>query len=133
MGHGRPAALNDPFLVDECLSPQLAAEAQRRGFAATHVAHRDLIGSADHELMKLIRSENFILVTNNARDFRRLYAAEDFHSGLVIIIPGGLTLQGQQAFFGRILDYIQPLDQLTNKLVEIALDGVVTIQDWPVR
>jgi hypothetical protein len=30
---------------------------------------------------------DFILVTNNASDFRQLYAAQLLHAGLVILIP----------------------------------------------
>lgn len=37
--------------------------------------------------MPRIIEENFTFVTNNARDFRKLYAKEESHAGLVIIVP----------------------------------------------
>lgn len=37
--------------------------------------------------MPRIIEEDFTFVTNNARDFRKLYAKEDLHAGLVIIVP----------------------------------------------
>lgn len=37
--------------------------------------------------MPRIVAEDFTFVTNNTRDFRKLYAKEEFHAGLVIIVP----------------------------------------------
>jgi predicted nuclease of predicted toxin-antitoxin system len=45
------------FLVDECLSPRLAAHAQQRGYEATHVVHFGLTGSPDWKIVRMIRSE----------------------------------------------------------------------------
>jgi predicted nuclease of predicted toxin-antitoxin system len=74
MGAGWPASLNDPFLIDECLSLDLVALAHSRGHHATHVVFREKQGTSDPDLMPLIRAEGFVLVTNNARDFLALYA-----------------------------------------------------------
>lgn len=131
MGEGRPPDLNDPFLVDECLSPQLTALAHARGHHATHVNFRGLSGAQDADLMPLIRQEGFVLVTSNARDFRRLYAAEGVHGGLVIVVPGGLRADEQVRLFGSVLDAVGPLAELTNRLVEVFSDGEVRITDWP--
>ena len=38
---------------------------------------------------------DFVVVTNNASDFRRLYATQPLHSGFVIIIPS-VNRVGQQ-------------------------------------
>ena len=37
--------------------------------------------------MRYAGDGDFILVTNNASDFRQLYAAQPLHAGLVILIP----------------------------------------------
>jgi len=37
--------------------------------------------------MAPIREDEFTFVTNNARGFRKLYAKEEIHAGLVILIP----------------------------------------------
>lgn len=89
LGKGRASVMRDPFLIDECLSPDLVALAHARGFDATHVVFRGLAGSPDRALLPIIRHQDFVFVTNNARDFLKLYARENIHAGLVIIVPGG--------------------------------------------
>ncbi len=131
MGKIRAASLNDPLLIDECLSPDLAALANSRNHHATHVVFRGLQGAQDSELMPLIREGGFVLVTNNGRDFLSLYAKEDVHPGLVIIIPGSLDREKQLEFFGRVLDVIEPMPDIVNKVVEIFSDGTVEVRDWP--
>ena len=123
--------MTDPFLIDECLSPDLAALAHARGYNATHVVYRGLQGSADADLMPIIRAESFILVTNNGRDFLRLYAGEDVHPGLVIIVPGGIGAEMQVKLFGRALDTVEDHPDLTNKVVQVFLDEAVEVKDWP--
>jgi predicted nuclease of predicted toxin-antitoxin system len=75
------------FLIDECLHTSLVEVAVERGHEATHVNYRGWSGRQDWNLMTPIREGNFTFVTNNARDFRRLYAQEEIHAGLVIVIP----------------------------------------------
>lgn len=123
--------MHDPFLIDECLSPDLAAKAHERGHHATHVVHRGLEGTKDPKLMPAIRDEGFVFVTNNARDFLRLYEQEQVHAGLIIIVPGGIVAEKQVELFECALDVIEPLEDLINKVVEVSLDGIVTIKDLP--
>jgi predicted nuclease of predicted toxin-antitoxin system len=126
------ATENDPFLIDECLSPDLMALANARHHYATHVVFRDLQGMRDADLMQVIREGNFIFVTNNGKDFLALYAEEEVHPGLVIIIPGSLGRQKQAEFFGRVLDVIEPMTDIVNKVVEVFSDGSVELREWPV-
>jgi predicted nuclease of predicted toxin-antitoxin system len=124
--------MRDPFLIDECLSPDLVALAHSRGFDATHVVFRGLAGTADHDLMPIIRNEDFVFVTNNARDFIRLYARQNIHPGLVIIVPGGITAEVQTRLFACVLDAIETMPDLVNRLVEVYSDGAVEVRDWPI-
>jgi len=121
----------DPFLIDECLSPDLAAKANERGHHATHVVHRGLEGTKDPKLMHTIRSEGFIFVTNNARDFLKLYEREEAHAGLIIIVPGGIIAEKQVELFECVLNVIEPMDAIINKVVEVQIDKTVTIHDLP--
>lgn len=123
--------MRDPFLIDECLSPDLVAKAHERGHYATHVVHRGLEGTKDQKLMPVIRDEGFIFVTNNARDFLKLYEQEQIHAGLIIIVPGGIVADKQVELFECALDEIEPLDEIINKVVEVNLDKSVTIYDLP--
>ena len=43
------------------------------GFEAHHVVELGLAGRRDHELRQIIVREEFAFVTNNARDFLRIY------------------------------------------------------------
>ncbi|WP_244548244.1 DUF5615 family PIN-like protein [Bosea vaviloviae] len=103
--------MNDPFLIDECLSLDLVALAKTRHHYATHVVYRGLQGTLDPDLIPVIQSGGFAFVTNNARDFLALYAKEDVHPGLVIIIPGSIGREKQVELFGRALDKIEPLPE----------------------
>ncbi len=38
--------------------------------------------------MPVIRAEGFVFVTENARDFLKLYRQEPTHPGRVVIVPG---------------------------------------------
>lgn len=121
------------FLIDECLSPKLVAEASSRGHQATHVVYRGLQGAQDHELIPVIIKGSFIFVTNNGRDFLKLYANQEIHPGLIIIVPGGIPADVQVELFDRALDAIEKLGDIINKVVEVFSDGEVRIRDFPER
>jgi predicted nuclease of predicted toxin-antitoxin system len=124
--------MGDPFLIDECLSPRLVGIANQRGYQATHVVHRGLRGTQDHDLMPLIRSENFIFVTRNARDFLRLYAREPVHAGLVLILPGSALGRDQVGLFDIALTALADMPDLINKVMEVFSDGSVQVSDLPI-
>ncbi len=122
-------AFRHRFLIDECLSPRLADVAV--GLAdITHVNCRGSTRPPDPIIAQWCVADDHILVTNNARDFRRHYAAMDLHPGVVILLPG--VDRGQQCtIFAAALPAIAPLPDLINYLFEIGLDGSLTIVDWP--
>ena len=59
------------------------------------------------------RDGDFILVTNNASDFRRLYAAQLLHAGLIILVP--------------VVDR-----DLQRRLFKPALDEFAIIGEWSI-
>lgn len=124
--------MHDPFLIDECLSLDLVAEAHFRGHHATHLVFRNLQGTKDPDLIPIILNEGFVFVTNNGRDFLKLYADKEVHPGLIIIVPGGLTSKRQVELFDCALNLIETQVDLVNKVVEVFIDGTVTIRDFPV-
>lgn len=91
------------FLVDECLHTSLVAVAETRNHGATHVNWLGLSGETDWELMPRILAEDFTFVTNNARDFRKLYAREELHAGLLIIVPQ-VAPDRQRQLFDALLE-----------------------------
>jgi hypothetical protein len=83
------------------------------------------------DLMPVIREGNFVFVTNNGRDFPPLYAKKDIHPGLVILIPGSLEREEQVELFGRVLDVIEPLPDIVNRVIEVFSEGSVEVREWP--
>jgi len=114
-----------PFLIDECLHASLVEVANAMGHAAHHVDHIGLKGSPDWLLWKRALQENLILVTNNARDFRKLSARSEIHSGVVLILPM-VSPRVQRQLFKAGLDYLAEHKNLINRIIEIDLrnDGV---------
>ena len=66
---------------DEDLSPTLVQVAHERGFEATCNRDRDLLGIKDPRLRRIVQSEDYVLVTDNASDFRPMYRRDDIHPG----------------------------------------------------
>jgi predicted nuclease of predicted toxin-antitoxin system len=66
---------------------QLVGVAGEAGHEAHHVAHVGKAGWKNLNVLHYAREQDFILVTNNAADFRKLYVAQPLHAGLVILIP----------------------------------------------
>jgi predicted nuclease of predicted toxin-antitoxin system len=112
------------FLIDECLHTSLVDVAQRHGHET---------GATDRGLMPRIVEEDFTFVTNNAADFRRLYARQEVHAGLVIIVPQ-VTPARQRALFASLLVTLDPDDALLNEVIEVSIDGedvIITRYELP--
>ena len=75
------------FLIDECLSIDLIPIASEAGHEAQHVARIGKAGWKDWNVVRTAADGDFVLVTNNASDFRKLYATTPLHAGLIIIVP----------------------------------------------
>jgi hypothetical protein len=128
------------ILIDENLSPSLAADAQRRGFVCSHVNHIGKTGTKDWELKRTILEGDWTFVTNNSIDFRGPadkpgsageYADVRLHAGLVCIdAPSGLNLSLQGQLFALILDEFAKNGDLTNQLLEVGVkkDGKVELR-----
>jgi Domain of unknown function (DUF5615) len=61
------------FLVDENLSILLPEVAHARGYEATHINHYGLRKSKDWDILKVVAEEDWVLITNNAFEFRSRY------------------------------------------------------------
>lgn len=121
------------FLIDECLTIDLVLTASHEGYEAQHVARVGKAGWKDWNVAKYAGAGEYILVTNNASDFRCLYAAELLHPGLVIIIPNVGRLVQQQLFQAAI-KVLEENGEPINQVLEIDLVGdevVLSIYDLP--
>ncbi len=122
------------FLVDECLSPELAKLAQERGYGeSSHVIWRKLAGRKDWELKPFILEGDWTFVTRNSIDFRGpssrpgsrgQYAHVVVHAGLICLNgPEGMDLDVQLELFEQALDELAADDDLVNQVLEITLDS----------
>ncbi|BBX73390.1 DUF5615 family PIN-like protein [Mycobacterium shinjukuense] len=77
-------------LLDEQLSPHIAALLRQAGYGVLAVADRDdLIGCSDRTVLEVASDEGRALVTNNIKDFRPLVAERlaqgRTHPGLILL------------------------------------------------
>ena len=122
------------FLVDENLSPALVAPARERGFEAMHVNHLGLRTEADWDLLKIIAEQDWVLVTNNAIEFRGRYGTIELHPGVVFLLPA-VRRPEQVRLFTAALDHARHHPDLTNLALDVAFDPdgnvMVTPYDLP--
>ena len=117
------------FLIDECLSPELATEARARGYHALHVNWANMSGYRDEVVAVYAMGGDYVFVTNNGVDFRPIYRTLELHSGLVVILPS-LKKPGQLMLFNQIIDFLENERDFINLLVEIDEKGVISVVDW---
>jgi predicted nuclease of predicted toxin-antitoxin system len=110
------------FLVDECLSVELVTVAAEAGYEAHHVAHVGKAGWKDWNVLRHACENDFVLVTNNAADFRKLYPEQPLHAGLVILIPN-VTADLQKRLFGRAVGKLTEYGEPINHVLEVDIDG----------
>jgi predicted nuclease of predicted toxin-antitoxin system len=110
------------FLIDECLSPSLVSVARQAGYDAQHVAHVGKAGWKDWNVADYASEGDFVLVTNNASDFRRLYTTRPVHVGLVIIVPN-VNRADQRWLFQRALAKLGELGEPVNRVLEVDIEG----------
>jgi hypothetical protein len=118
------------FLFDECLTPTLRSVAHEFGHFGFPVTHLDREGESDESLAILAVDRDYVVVTNNRIDFKRIYKRFDLHAGLVVIIPS-VARDEQCTLFAKVLVALSPLSDIVNKLVEVDSEGRVTFTDWP--
>ena len=126
---GDPPGLR--FLIDECLSASLLQAAYDEGHEAYHITRLGKSGASDPELVRYALEQDLVIVTNNARDFRRLIENVEIHSGLVVIVPN-VKMEAQGELFGRVLTWLKQHKRtdLVNQVVEVDFEGV-RIYDLP--
>ncbi|WP_342637466.1 DUF5615 family PIN-like protein [Rhizobium jaguaris] len=117
------------FLIDECLSPELAKIALEKGYGETsHVVWMKLGGLKDWELKPIILEGDWTFVTKNSVDFRGpkdrpgtkgQYADVAIHVGLICLSgPPGMDLDMQIELFEQALAELDRDDDLVNQVLE---------------
>lgn len=118
------------FLIDECLSPSLAAVARKRGYPlSTHVTWLGLRARGDWALVRRAVADGYVLVTNDRTDFTTLLEREPHHPGLVCITVahGLMSLDVQTRLFEHALVRLEGQD-IASRVLEVALRGDRTVR-----
>lgn len=121
------------FLIDECLSPELAKIAIDKDHGETsHIVWLGLAGYKDWELTPIILDGDWTFVTKNSVDFRGprdkpgtkgQYADVVIHAGLICLNgPPGMDLDMQIELFEQALVELDADPDLVNQVLEITLD-----------
>lgn len=122
------------FLIDENLSPALVEPARERGFEAMHVNHLGLRTETDWDLLKVIAEQDWVLVTNNAIEFRGRYRDIELHPGVVFLLPAVRRAE-QIRLFEAALDHVSTGGDMVNRALDVAFDlnraVIVTAYDLP--
>lgn len=121
------------FLVDEDLSPTIAAKLPSLGHSASHVAHVGLASTTDRALWKLALDRDEVVITANARDFLKLATGVEVHPGLIVLREGALDRDEQwdrvQVALAHV--YNEGITDLTNLVVEVHALGKIVVQQIP--
>lgn len=122
------------LFIDECLSPQLAERLNQTGLhEAVHPRDYGRLGEPDHIVLQRCLAEDRTIVTQNARDFRKLVGAVDIHPGL-IILPA-VDRQRSMSLLDMALAAIKtrgdPAVVMINHVAEVDLAGVIEIHELP--
>ena len=106
------------FLIDENLSPLLVEPARECGFEAMHVNHLGLRTEADWDLLKIVAEQDWVLVTNNAIEFRGWYRAIALHPGVIFLLPA-VRRADQLRLFEAALMHMRGNSDLVNRALDV--------------
>jgi len=110
------------FLIDECLSIDLVSLAARPGTKPSTLPVPARLDGRTGTSRAMPPKGNFVVVTNNASDFRRLYATQPLHAGIVIIIPNVNRVEQPRLFLGA-LDELARSGEPVNRVLEVDIEG----------
>jgi predicted nuclease of predicted toxin-antitoxin system len=122
------------LFIDECLSPQLATRLNRTGrHDAVHPLHVGRRGEPDHRVLQWCIDEDRVILTQNARDFRRLVGGAELHPGLIIL--AALDREGTWLLLEAVIEYLEhcgePADLMVNHVLEIDESGAIRFFPLP--
>ena len=122
------------LFIDECLSPVLAQRLNDSGLHdALHPRDYGRRGEPDHVVLRRCVDESRTIVTENARDFRKLVGATEIHPGLIVLPAVGREPSWDllQAAIAAIEAQGDPDRTMINMVVEVTLSGAVSFHPLP--
>jgi predicted nuclease of predicted toxin-antitoxin system len=120
------------FLIDQCLSPALAALCEERGYTALYVGHvKKLYGKTDPTIAKYAAANEYTLVTNDMFDFTKHYKISD-HPGVICLTWADNMLQSKSSQIQMLeaaLHFVDR-DELYQELLEIRFHADEESEFW---
>ena len=118
------------LFIDECLSPILARRLNESGeHDAVHPLDLGRRGERDDVVVERCLAEDRVIVTENARDFRKLLGKVDLHPGL-IILPA-IDREGTWRMLRKVIEFLatrgDPMKTMVNHVAEIDLSETVRL------
>jgi predicted nuclease of predicted toxin-antitoxin system len=118
------------LFIDESLSPLLATRLNLKGrYDAVHPLHVGRRGEPDHLVLASCIAQDRIIVTQNARDFRKLVGLAEVHPGL-IILPS-IDREGTWLLLEAAITYLEtrgnPIDVMLNQVLEVVAIDTMTL------
>ncbi len=96
---------------------------------AVHPLHVGRRGAPDHSVLAWCIEEDRVIVTENARDFRRLIGKTELHPGL-IILPS-VDRKGTWVLLQAALEFLEtrgePTSIMVNRVLEVRETGELTL------
>jgi predicted nuclease of predicted toxin-antitoxin system len=123
--------VNVKLLLDENISPKLAAVLCGEGIDACSARDRGLLRATDPEVFARAFAEERIVVTANVRDFEKLARSCELHAGMILFESGDLLRQEQLDLIRRAVVAITERGDLVNTALRVALDGAMTFEQMP--
>ena len=109
------------FLFDEQLTPDLVADAIAHGHEAVCVRDIGWVGLRDDVLVNRAFEKDYILVTENVRDFRKLLSNVELHPGLICFqsLDNRFNATRQRSMFNAALKFLENKGDLVNLELEM--------------
>lgn len=123
--------MNVKLLLDENLSPKVAAALRRDGIDACGARDRGLLEATDPEVFARAFAEDRVVVTANVRDFEKLARSCELHAGVVLIECGELLRDEQLELVRRAVVAIVERGDLINHVLRVAADGAFGFEPVP--
>jgi predicted nuclease of predicted toxin-antitoxin system len=115
------------FLIDECLSGDLANLANEYGYYALATNRMGRWRSrTDYAISKYAIDHDLVLVTNDRLDFEAIYEQHEIHPGIVFLTSGHSKLRElkyQIAMFTLALDVLEERDPTSEAILVTAREG----------
>lgn len=116
------------LLLDENLSPTIAAALALEGHDVCHVRDRGLLGATDPEVLDCAFDEDRILVTKNVADFEALAGRCELHAGVIFLEKGDSNREEQLEQVRTAICEVESQGDLVNQALRVLEEGRVVIE-----